>query len=111
MILQFTLSMPNIGSWNGKWSGESNLYAMVKNFGKGKAMVKHAESILKLGYCHYNFGDGWAAGVTITKIDSKTARKVRKASKGFCRYDWMVYSIMRHGEILNTNQRKELESA
>ena len=31
MILSFTLSMPNIGSWNGKWTGSKNLYARAIN--------------------------------------------------------------------------------
>ena len=34
--LAFVLTMPNIGSWNGKWSGEGNFYAITRfvfNFG------------------------------------------------------------------------------
>ena len=33
MILSFELSMPNIGSWNGKWTGSERVYAIIKNFG------------------------------------------------------------------------------
>ena len=29
MNFEFRLSFPNVGSWNGKFSGESNYYAVV----------------------------------------------------------------------------------
>lgn len=32
MILEFKLSMPNIGSWNGKWSGEDEYFAKIITF-------------------------------------------------------------------------------
>ncbi len=93
MILSFTLSMPNIGSWNGKWSGEGQLYARVINFGRSKKATEKAKSILDKRYFHYNFGDGWSAGVTVKEIDSKEARRIRQLTKGFCGYDWMIDSI------------------
>lgn len=29
-MIAFILTMPNIGSWNGRWSGENDLHAIVK---------------------------------------------------------------------------------
>jgi len=99
MILCFTLSMPNVGSWNGKWTGANNLYARIINFGKSKKATGKAQKILDKGYYHYNFGDGWSAGITIKQVDAKEANKIRRASKGFCGYDWMIDSIREHGII------------
>ena len=95
-LIQFTLTMPNNNSWNGKWSGEGNLYAAVENI----RSVKVCDELLKTDYHHYNFGDGWAAGVSIKEIDAATARKVRKQSRGFCGYNWMISSIKNHGKII-----------
>ena len=99
MILCFTLSMPNVGSWNGRWSGEKNLYAKVVNLGRSKKANEKAEHILSNEYFHYNFGDGWSAGVTVVAVDAAHARKIRRKSKGFCGYDWMVQSIIDKGKI------------
>lgn len=99
MILSFTLSMPNVASWNGQWSGPSNLYARVVNFGRGKKSNQKAQSILDSRYFHYNFGDGWSAGVSVKQVNSNEAKSIRKISHGFCGYDWMIDSIREHGEI------------
>ena len=99
MLMSFELSMPGVASWNGKWSGEKNMYVIVRSFGK-KAP--------KIGYYGYSFGDGWRAAVTVREVTSAAARKLRKDSAGFCGYDWMVDSIISHGKILNDSQRKEL---
>lgn len=95
MLIQFTLSMPSNSSWNGKWSGEGKLYAIVKS----SRAEKYMQPILERGYWSYTFGDGWTAGVSAKEIDAATARKVRKQSRGFCGYDWMVDSILAHNEI------------
>ena len=99
MILQFTLSMPNNNSWNGRWSGEDRFYAKVVNFGRTQRAEKHANDILDTGYYYYNFGDGWGAGIEVKGIDAGKARTVRRKSSGFCGYDWMINSIMSYGEI------------
>jgi len=99
MILCFELSMPNRGSWNGKWSGNGNYYAITKNMGRSKKKVKKAEAILKKGCYRYNFGDGWVAGVSVKQADAKEAAKIRRKSKGFSGYDWMVGSIISRGRI------------
>ena len=107
MLIEFRLTMPNVGSWNGKWTGESNYYAVVRMFTKNDA--EKTDRILKEKSYYYNFGDGWGADVSIRIVDSKESARIRKISKGFQRYDWMIDSILRYNEILNTNQRKERE--
>ena len=59
-FLCFTLTMPNVGSWNGKWTGEKDLHAVVKNLGSSKA-AKEKHSIfsrfmihLLIHICPYN---------------------------------------------------------
>jgi len=103
MLMAFILTMPNVGSWNGKWTGESNLYARVFNFtnryGTSKAAKDKAHSILAEGNYHYNFGDGWSANVEVKAVSASEATKIRKESKGFCGYDWMIDSILQDGNI------------
>ena len=98
MILCFTLSMPNRASWNGRWSGEDKFYAMTRTF-RNKEDMENANKLLHSGYFHYNFGDGWSAGISVRKVNSKEAATIRKKSAGFSGYDWMVDSIIKHGRI------------
>lgn len=98
MMLSFTLSMPGVASWNGKWSGDGRCYVLVRGF--RKPPVDPEGEPLAGRYFHYNFGDGWAAGVTVEQIDAHTARKLRRQSDGFAGYDWMVESIIRDGRIV-----------
>lgn len=100
MLIAFELSMPNVGSWNGRWSGEGNCYVIVKWFRK-------MPETFKLGYYHYDFGDGWSAGVTVRECSSTAAAKLRKQSKGFCGYDWMVDEIVTYGRIKTLRERIE----
>jgi hypothetical protein len=97
--LVFKLSMPNRNSWNGGWSGEDREYNIVKNFGRSKKAKDKAEKLLEKESFYYNFGDGWGASVSVRQVDAAGARKARKLSDGFCGYDWMVSSIVSHGEI------------
>ena len=99
MILSFTLSMPNKGSWDGKWSGDKSCYAKVINFGHSKKAIKHATEILEKRNYHYNFGDGWSAGIKVAEVTPKEAAKIRRKSRGFYGYDWMVESIRYNGCI------------
>lgn len=107
MILSFELTMPNVGSWNGKWSGEGRLYAIIKTFTNSKKQTDKAEAILKEKYYHYNFGDGWSVGIHVRKVDLPEARKLRRKTQGFCGYDWMVNSVIDCGEISTAKQRGE----
>ena len=95
-MLCFELTMPNRGSWNGRWSGENDYYAILKTERRvGKAKVRELDG----EHFHYRWDDGWTAMVSCRKVDATEARKLRRRSKGFCGYDWMVESILRHGEI------------
>jgi hypothetical protein len=96
MHFAFVLSMPGNNAWNGRWSGEGNVYARVKSF---SAKV-YKEKLLKLvGYHGYNFGDGWRAAVDVKVVTGDEKRKLVKKSQGFCGYDWMIDSLISHGRI------------
>jgi len=101
MLICFTLSMPNIGSWNGEWSGEGNLYAIVKNMGRKKAVEEKAKEILEKKYYNFDFEDGWTARIDVRKVTAKEAVKIRRESKGFCNYNWMIDSIIDNGKIVD----------
>jgi hypothetical protein len=108
MIIAFELSMPNVGSWNGRWSGENKRYIIRKTI-RSQNDIKKALSLI--GYHHYNFGDGWAAGITVTEIDSSESRKLEKYSKNrFCGYEWMVKSLWDYDKILNDSQVESLNN-
>ena len=99
MKVCFELSMPNVGSWDGKWTGANNLYAKIVDFGKGKANEAKAQEILSAKSYYYNFGDGWCASVSVRPVDGKEAAKIRRATKGFYGYEWMIDSIRQKGCI------------
>lgn len=104
--LLFTLDMPNVGSWNGKWSGEGRLYARVRTI-RSKADFPKAKKILDEGYFRYDFGDGWSMSVDVSEVDAKTKTKILKKTKGFCGYDWAIDSIMQYNDIFT---RKQIEN-
>lgn len=95
MALAFTLSMPNVASWNGRWSGEGKRYVRIVPC-RSRAKI---DELLAKGYWHHSWPDGWGAGVEVKEVDATTARKLKKQSNGFCGYDWMVDSIMQTGKI------------
>ena len=104
MLLCFKLSMPNVGSWNSKWTGANSLYARVVNFGSSKKAKEKAITILNKGYFHYNFGDGWSTGISVSQINAKEAASIRRKSAGFCGYDWMIESIKDNNQIRPTQK-------
>lgn len=94
----FVLSMPGVGSWNGKWSGEGRFYARTCTaFFRGKPIYPE----LKEGKFHYHWDDGWAACVEVKFVTPSEAKKAEKQSKGFCGYEWMVESLKKYGKIVN----------
>ena len=111
IYLQFTLTMPNVGSWNNKWTGADRLYARVINFskmyGNSDASRTKLNQLLETENYWYNFGDGWTAMITVRQIDGNTKRKVDKLTRGFYQYDWMIYSILSENEILTDMDRKQ----
>ena len=102
MILSFRLSMPNVGSWNGKWTASERNYVLCRKVSKEDGL-----KILESKSYYYNFGDGWGASIAVQKIDGKEAAKIRRHSDGFSSYEWMIDTIILYGEILNTSERKE----
>lgn len=123
-ILSFELTMPNKGSWNGKWSGEDRKYFIVRKFDNKVAdkimegaetspiyegffaPVKVGETPARKSY-YYGWNDGWGANVRVEYVDAREANKRRKNSAGFCGYDWMVDSIINYDEILSSDQIKK----
>lgn len=105
--VSFQLTMPNVGSWNGKWTGEDRKYYIVKKFSDKffKSEVEKLFTGKTYNSWYYNFGDGWGASVSAEIINSVEARKRRKVSRGFCGYNWMVESILRDG-VIKTRTRQ-----
>jgi hypothetical protein len=99
MIVSFELTMPGVASWNNKWSGEGKKY-----FKHRKILVSHpiAKALMEVPDIQhtYRWEDGWMAKVTLRRIDSKTKTKEAKQSAGFCGYEWMIDSILRHNKII-----------
>lgn len=105
MILSFELTMPNVGSWNGQWTGADKKYFVTKKVSKRYLdKQEYFKELREKGKdsWHYNFGDGWGANVTVEIVDSPEAAKRRKQSKGFAGYNWMIDSIIYYGEIKPT---------
>lgn len=98
MILKFQLSMPNIGSWNSKWSGSDKLYIRFKTIPKDQAKIVLDDNQDSRNY-HYSWDDGWSANVTVTQSDGKEKRRLDKKSDGFHGYEWMIESIIKHQKI------------
>jgi hypothetical protein len=92
----FKLSMPNVGSWNGRWSGEDDIYIKFRKLKKKQI----EESMIGEGGYHYSFGDGWSANVNVFVVDSQERQKLQRKSKGFAGYDWMIDSIIKNGKII-----------
>ena len=91
-MIVFILTMPNKGSWNGKWSQERELFARIKD---EREVPK--EYWNKSFY--YRWDDGWTACVTAERMTAYEAHKIERISKGFCGYDWMIKSIISQGNI------------
>ena len=94
--LLFILTMPNVGSWNGNWSGERQIYARTR---KGILRGKKLYPNLNEGGYYYNFGDGWGAHVRVSYVTPGESKSTMKKSQGFLGYEWMIDSILANGEI------------
>ncbi len=110
MIVSFELTMPNRGSWNGRWTGEDNKYYAIKHITKnsveGKKVIELLNSKESVSF-YYRWDDGWGANVEMEIIDASQRRKRQKVSKGFCGYNWMIDSIMEHGKIITRTIKQE----
>lgn len=105
MTISFELTMPNVGSWNGKWIGADKKYYHIVSLNKvQKQLVTELINSLKTSF-YYDFGDGWGANVKMELVDAKEAARRRKNSKGFAGYEWMCREILQHGRILTLAER------
>lgn len=104
MILSFTLTMPNRGSWNGKWSGEDNLYAKCITVSAKQGKIILNSEISRNFF--YSWNDGWSVNIEVEKITSSKKKKIENNSKGFCGYDWMIDSIISYDSIMDSNTIK-----
>lgn len=107
MNIAFNLTMPGRSSWNGQWSGEGQLYCVIRNVPNKRA----AEILARRSY-GYRWSDGWAARINVSQVDASAARRLRKKSQGFCGYDWMIDCIIRDGCIYvgEEERQQKLES-
>lgn len=94
--IAFQLSMPGRASWDGRWSGEKNLYVDVRPV---RDQIK-ATNILAGGPYVYRWDDGWAASISVREVTPTESRSLRERSDGFCGYGWMIDRIISHGRIL-----------
>lgn len=103
-IICYELSMPGRNTWNGSWSGEGRLYAIIRRYKSQKA-EKRAQSILERSAYSYCWTDGWRVRVSVREVNFADARRLRRESKGFCGYDWMVDSIESDLKIIAPHER------
>lgn len=106
-MLAFELSMPGVNTWNGRWTGEGRSYVIVRSLGRSRAAIERELELMIGSPYRYDFGDGWAASVSVRGIEPSEARRLRKASAGFCGYDWMIDEIVEHGRILTLAERTQ----
>lgn len=100
-MIIFELTMPNCGSWNGKWSGEERLYV------KSRRNNQVPKNVIGKNF-YYRWDDGWTACVSVRKVDCREEQKIMRKSSGFCGYDWMIDSIINYGKILTKSEQEAL---
>ena len=93
MIVAFTLTVPNVGSWNGVYAGDRPNKIVCR-----KLSNKIGSEIAGKDF-FYDFGDGWGVNVSAKEVDYKEKNKLMKKSTGFGLYSWMVNSIIERGKI------------
>ena len=92
-MIVFELTMPHVGSWNGKRTGADRRYIRTR----------YERTVPKEYWdkdFHYSWDDGWGACVTVKRISAAEARKLERVSSGFAGYDWMIDSIIKRGYII-----------
>lgn len=108
MILAFQLAMPNPPSWNGKWSGEGRVYAVLKTYKSQKAIAKARELI---GPHFYHWSDGWTACINVSEVTPAESKRLRNKSVGFAGYEWMIRSLETYGKIYADHEIPKQEKA
>ena len=100
-MIVFELTMPRVGSWNGRWSGADRRYIRTKD------ERKVPKELWGNSYC-YRWDDGWEACVSVERMSATEAKKLEKKSSGFCGYDWMIESLIKDGYIHTKGADDEL---
>ena len=88
MRMEFKLTMPSIGSWNGRWSGEGRNYVKYRVVSPKRAVELNGRNF------YHRWEDGWAANVHV-RLMNPGERKQKSA--GFCGYEWMIDNILLYG--------------
>jgi hypothetical protein len=104
--VEFRLSMPSRGSWNGEWSGAARNYVIVRSLPD----IRVSELIgteLSRSWLH-RWDDGWCAQIT-ARVMARGERTPK--SDGFSGYDWMVANILAHGSPYDRAALREGEKA
>jgi hypothetical protein len=91
-MIVFELLMPNVGSWNNRWTQSDKLF--IRTRPERTVPKEYWEKSF-----FYHWDDGWTACVTTFRLSATEARKLEKRSDGFCGYDWMINSIIKNGDI------------
>ena len=99
-MIAFILSMPNRGSWNGRWSQEDKLHVRI-----------YDQRLVPKAYWnkdfYYTWNDGWTACVKVRQVSAAEGRRFREKSSGFCGYDWMIQSILKNGKIVLDKEKEK----
>ena len=103
-MIVFELTMPHVGSWNGRWSQENKLHVRTRD--QRKVPKEYWDKDF-----YYRWDDGWEACVSVRKMSSTEAQKLERKSDGFCGYDWMIDSIVEFGGIYTESERNELRES
>lgn len=98
--IAFILSMPNKGSWDGKWTGEKDVHARIRKIpNKYFEGERTKEKELNGKSFFYSWDDGWTAEIKVTEVTEQEAKSLKKRSVGFAGYDWMIDSLIHSGDI------------
>jgi hypothetical protein len=85
----FELSVLDSRGWNGKWAEIGCKYTVMRKLDTKSSLI---------GKCFtYNWKDGWYVRVDVRRA-YQFGRKEKPTGK-FCSYEWMVDSLVQHGEI------------
>lgn len=96
-MIVFTLTMPEKGSWNGKWTEEGKLFC--------RCLPERTVPKELIGNSYdYRWEDGWRASVAVDKVPCREAEKMERKSAGFCGYDWMIKSLIKNGRIISPSE-------
>lgn len=100
--VEFKLTMPGVGSWNGRWTGEGKDYLIWRSITDKKATELGLDATGKNSWYH-SWDDGWAASIQ-GRVMAPGEKK--KKSAGFYGYQWMVDNIM----CYNATERPAVET-